>query len=208
MRVNLARHGETTWNLAGRYQGRLESELTPLCVRQARALAAAMSAIPVGRVVSSPLRRCTETARFTAETVKVPVETDERLIEIAHGTWEGRLRDELAANDPERYRAWRHDPAHVRFENGESLADVLARWNDFAASFRPMVPALVVTHDAVVRVAILAATGRDLEAFWEARVENGAYAEFDVAADGWSLLRENVTDHLGALRASIEGQAL
>ncbi|HEX3463407.1 MAG TPA: histidine phosphatase family protein [Candidatus Elarobacter sp.] len=208
MRVNLARHGETTWNLAGRYQGRLESELTPLGVRQARALAAAMSAIPVGRVVSSPLRRCTETARFTAETVKVPVETDERLIEIAHGTWEGRLRDELAANDPERYRAWRHDPAHVRFENGESLADVLARWNDFAASFRPMVPALVVTHDAVVRVAILAATGRDLEAFWEARVENGAYAEFDVAADGWSLLRENVTDHLGALRASIEGQAL
>lgn len=208
MRVYVARHGETTWNLAGRYQGRLESELTPLGMRQARALGEAMRDAGAGRVVSSPLLRCTETARPAAELLRVPVETDERLIEIAHGMWEGRLRDEIAANDPERYRAWRHDPAHVRFERGESLADVLARWRAFAASFQPDVPALVVTHDAVVRVAILAATGRDLDAFWQARVENGAYAELDVTANRWSLVRENVSAHLGALRASTESQAL
>jgi phosphoserine phosphatase len=208
VRVYVARHGETTWNVAGRYQGRLESELTPLGMRQARALGEAMRAAGAGRVVSSPLLRCTETARPAAELLGVPLETDARLIEIAHGTWEGRLRDELAANDPDRYRAWRHDPAHVRFERGESLADVLARWRDFAASFRPNVPALIVTHDAVVRVAVLAASGRDLAAFWEPRVENGAYAELDVTEDGWSLLRENVAGHLGALRASTEQQAL
>jgi len=208
MRVYVARHGETTWNVAGRYQGRLESELTALGMRQADALAGAMSAVPVGRVVSSPLRRCVETARPTAERLNLRVETDERLIEIAHGTWEGRLRDELAANDPERYRAWRHDPAHVQFENGESLADVLARWREFAASFRPSHPTLVVTHDAVVRVAILAATGRGLDAFWNARVENGAYAELDIDVNGWALLRENVSAHLEGQRASIEGQAL
>ncbi|MGH7709278.1 MAG: histidine phosphatase family protein, partial [Vulcanimicrobiaceae bacterium] len=32
--IYLARHGETTWNLAGRYQGRLESALSALGVRQ------------------------------------------------------------------------------------------------------------------------------------------------------------------------------
>lgn len=208
MRVYVARHGETTWNLAGRYQGRLESELTALGMRQAGALAEAMSAVAVGRVVSSPLLRCAETARPTAERLNLRLETDERLIEIAHGTWEGRLRDELAANDPDRYRAWRHDPARVHFENGESLADVLARWRDFAASFRPSHPALVVTHDAVVRVAILAATGRSLDAFWDAHVENGAYAELEVTEAGWTLLRENVAEHLGALRVPIDGQAL
>jgi phosphoserine phosphatase len=208
MRVYVARHGETTWNVAGRYQGRLESELTPLGMRQAAALAGAMSAVPAGRVVSSPLLRCVETARPTADRLNLRVETDERLIEIAHGTWEGRLRDELAANDRERYRAWRHDPAHVRFENGESLGDVLARWRDFATSFQPAHPALIVTHDAVVRVAILAATGRGLDAFWDARVENGAYAELDVTDTGWTLLRENVAGHLGALRVPIDGQAL
>ncbi|HEY0382470.1 MAG TPA: histidine phosphatase family protein [Candidatus Elarobacter sp.] len=208
MRVYVARHGETTWNVAGRYQGRLESPLSPLGERQALALADAMEAAGIGRVVSSPLRRCTATAQPTAERAGVPVETDDRLIEIAHGTWEGRLREELAANDPVRYRAWRGDPAHVQFENGESIADVLGRWRDFAASFAPNVPGLVVTHDAVVRVALVDAKGRGLEDFWNARVENGAYAVFDVIGGRWTLIEECVAGHLGELRAPIEGQAL
>jgi broad specificity phosphatase PhoE len=208
MRVYVARHGETTWNLAGRYQGRLESELSPLGERQALALADAMTAAGVRRVVSSPLRRCTATAQPTAERAGVLVVTDERLIEIAHGTWEGRYRDELAANDPVRYRAWREDPAHVQFEHGENIADVLARWRTFAASFAPNAPSLVVTHDAVVRVALVDATARRLDDFWTTRVENGAYAAFDVDGGRWALVDECVADHLGALRAPIEGQAL
>ena len=204
----VARHGETTWNLAGRYQGRLESDLSPLGVRQSLALADAMASAGAGSVVSSPLRRCTATAQPTANRAGVLVETDERLIEIAHGTWEGRYRDELAANDPARYRAWRADPAHVQFENGENIAHVLARWRAFTASFAPATPALVVTHDAVVRVALVDATSRGLEDFWTTRVENGAYAVFDVDGARWTLVEECVADHLGALRAPTEGQAL
>ena len=208
MRVYLARHGETTWNLTGRYQGRRESALTALGTRQAFALAEAMDAARVGRVVASPMLRCTATAKPTAERLNLQVETDDRLIEIAHGTWEGRLRDEIAANDPVRYRAWRQDPAHVAFEGGETVAQVLERWRDFAARFRPAAPALVVTHDAVVRVALLDVARRDLDTFWSGKVENGAYAVFDVDASGWTLVEECVADHLGALRASTEGQAL
>ena len=208
MRVYVARHGETTWNLAGRYQGRLESPLSPLGAAQAQALAAAMEAADVRRVVSSPLRRCTATAEPSAQRAGVAVETDDRLLEIAHGTWEGRLRDEIAANDPVRYRAWRDDPAHVQFERGETIVQVLERWRAFAAAFRPSSPSLVVTHDAVVRVALVASAGRTLDTFWNGRVENGGYAVFDVDASGWALAEENITVHLGALRAPIEGQAL
>ncbi len=204
----LARHGETTWNLAGRYQGRRESALTALGMSQAFALSDAMVAARVARVVSSPLLRCTATAKPAADRLNVRTESDDRLIEIAHGTWEGRLREEIAANDPLRYRAWRDDPAHVAFEGGESVAQVLARWRDFAAAFRPASPALIVTHDAVVRVALVDALGRDLEAFWSARVENGAYAVFDVTGDRWTLVEECSAAHLGPLRASTEGQAL
>ena len=208
MRVYLARHGETTWNLAGRYQGRRESELTPLGMQQAAALAAALDGAAIGRVVSSPLLRCTATAQPSADRFGLAVETDDRLIEIAHGTWEGRLREELAANDPVRYRAWREDPAHVRFEDGETVRDVLERWRAFASGLRPAEPALVVTHDAVVRVALVDATGRDLDAFWQPRVENGAFALFDVDGGRWTLIEECVTSHLGALRADISTQAL
>jgi broad specificity phosphatase PhoE len=206
--VYLARHGETTWNLAGRYQGRRESALTALGMRQAFALSDAMIAARVERVVSSPLLRCTATAAPTAERATLALEQDDRLIEIAHGTWEGRLRDEIATNDPVRYRAWREDPANVAFVGGETLAQVAERWETFARSFAPPTPSLVVTHDAVVRVALLAALGRPLDAFWEATVENGAYAIFEVQDGRWQLIEPCVTAHLAGVRASTEGQAL
>ena len=208
MKVYLARHGETTWNVEGRYQGRLESPLSPLGHRQAEALAHAMEPLGLGRVVSSPLGRCVETAGPAAARAGVPVERDERLIEIAHGTWEGRLRDELAADDPDRYYAWRHDPAHVAFDGGESLVQVRERWRAFAQACRPATPSLVVTHDAVVRVALTDAKSQPLEMFWSSRVENGAYASFDVDERGWHLVDECVTAHLEGLRADTARQAL
>jgi probable phosphoglycerate mutase len=208
VRVFVARHGETTWNAVGRYQGRRESSLSALGLRQAQALAAPMEHAGVGRIVSSPLIRCVETARPTAERLGLDVEVDERLIEIAHGTWEGRLRDEIAANDGLRYRAWREDPENVAFEGGESPPHVLARWRDFAATLQPRTPTLVVTHDAVVRIALLAAGSRGFDAFWTSHVENGGYAIFEVDGARWTLVEECVTAHLAGVRAAIDGQAL
>ena len=208
MRVYLARHGETTWNLAGRYQGRREAALTSLGMQQAFALTAPMDDARIGCIVSSPLLRCTATAQPTAERLNLRVETDDRLIEIAHGTWEGRLRDEIAANDPARYHAWRNDPANVAFEGGETIVQVRNRWRDFARAFVPLAPALVVTHDAVVRVALADAKGRELDAFWDGKVENGAYAVFEVDSAGWTLVDERVATHLAGIRAATEGQAL
>ncbi len=211
----LARHGETTWNLAGRYQGRLESALSALGVRQGFALAehffeASLRGDPFpARIVSSPLLRCTATAEFTRYRLGLRVETDERLIEIAHGTWEGRYRDELARNDPARYRTWREDPAHVAFENGETLAQVSARWSDFAASLVATDDdVLAITHDAVVRCALLAAEDRPLDDFWKVQVENAAFAT--LVRDGTQLrvLDECYTGHLTELRADIGEQAL
>ncbi|GAC1300428.1 MAG: alpha-ribazole phosphatase [Vulcanimicrobiaceae bacterium] len=212
----IARHAETTWNLAGRYQGRMESALSALGMSQAFALADRFShalargeAIP-GRIVSSPLLRCEATARVTGARLGVDVGTDDRLIEIAHGTWDGRYRDEIAANDPQRYRTWREDPARAAFEGGETLRQVAARWSDFArdlATWRD--DTLVVTHDAVVRCALVALQGRPLADFWNVPVENGAFALVAQGDDGALALREPcVTTHVSALRADTAAQAL
>lgn len=211
----IARHGETTWNLAGRYQGRLESALSALGVRQGFALAREFfermergEAHPA-RVVASPLVRCVATARFTAERLDLSVEVDERLIEIAHGTWEGRYRDALAREDAERYRTWREDPAHVAFENGETLAGVLARWRAFAAdAARFEDDTLVVTHDALVRCALVDLQGRTLDDFWRVRVENAAFATVAAENGGLRLLDECTTAHLAGIRADLADQAL
>ena len=164
MIVLLARHGETTWNLAGRYQGRLQSSLSGLGVRQGLALGEAIAHEHprIERIISSPLLRCTATAQFVADRIDVPVETDERLIEIGHGDWEGRLRDDIMREEPQNWYLWKNKPTEIVFSQGDSMPKVLGRWLSFASEM-PKVPTLVVSHDAVVRAAICHAEGFSLE---------------------------------------------
>ena len=210
MTLYIARHAETTWNLAGRYQGRRESALSARGIQQGFALAGALAgaAPPPARIIASPMQRTRATATFVAERLNLPLEIDDALIEIAHGTWEGRLRDEIAANDAARYATWRERPADVAFDEGESLRDVAARWKRFRAILRVDVPTLLVTHDAIVRVALLDIAQRPLADFWSTRVENAAYAVIDVAGDRWTLVEESVSRHLADQRAATESQAL
>ncbi len=206
--VYVARHGETTWNASGRYQGRQESQLSELGVSQARALAEALRGAPIRRVISSPLMRCVASAAPCAREFGASIELDERLIEIAHGTWEGRYRDELAASDPVRYRAWREDPRAVSFEGGESVMDVLARWRAFQKAFSTDADTLVMTHDVVVRLAILDTSGEDMTEFWHRQVANCGYAAFEARGADWTLVDECVTAHLAGLDADLSKQAL
>lgn len=211
----LARHGETTWNVAARYQGRRESELTERGLHQAQALAAAFAErrdrgeVSAERIVCSPMVRCTATAEVTGQRLGLAVETDERLIEIAHGTWDGRYKDEIAMNDPARYRAWQTDPARVQFEHGESLADVMTRWHSFARDLaREPRPTLVVTHDAVLRCALVDLKGLPLEHFWSVHVENAAYATATNDGEALKLIQDCEIAHLADLRAEVATQAL
>jgi broad specificity phosphatase PhoE len=210
VKLYIARHAETTWNLAGRYQGRRESALSARGIQQGFALADAFAhAVPAPeRIIASPMQRTRATATFVAERLNVPLEFDDALIEIAHGTWEGRLRDEIAANDAARYTTWRERPADVAFEDGESLVDVATRWKRFRAILRIDRPTLLVTHDAIVRVALLDIAQRPLSEFWATRVENAGYAVVEVDGDAWTLVEESVSMHLADQRASTESQAL
>lgn len=206
--VYLARHGETTWNAVGRYQGRLETPLSPLGQAQAQALAGALAGRGIERIISSPLSRCVQTAVPLSILTGVPIETDPLLLEIGHGTWEGRYRDEIARSEPVLYREWREHPERVRFDGGESLHDVLERWKTFVREFEPRGDTMLMTHDVVVRLAVLERTGRGLDELRDVRALNAAYAEFEVEGSQWTLRRECVADHLADLAADPERQAL
>lgn len=206
--VYIARHGETTWNAVGRYQGRLETPLSRLGQAQAQALAGALEKMRMERIISSPLSRCVQTAVPLSVKLGVPIEEEPLLLEIAHGTWEGRYREEIAATEPELYRIWKEHPEAVKFEGGESLADVLARWRTFVEQFDPRADTLLLTHDIVVRVALLERTGCPMEELRRVHVLNAAYARFEVCEGVWSLREECVSAHLEDLTADPERQAL
>jgi broad specificity phosphatase PhoE len=206
--IFIARHGETNWNAAARYQGRRDTELSQLGIAQAQALARAMKPTHLKRVISSPLHRCTTTAQPSADLFNLEIEENPFLLEIAHGDWEGRYRDELEANDPLRYSQWRKQPEIVSFAGGESVADVLDRWSMFASTFEATDDTLIVTHDAVIRVALVERLARPLSTFWQGEVLNGGFVWFTVRERQWTLVNECVSDHLAGIIADPSTQAL
>ncbi|MFC4728173.1 histidine phosphatase family protein [Coralloluteibacterium thermophilus] len=175
MRVILARHGETPWNAEGRYQGQTDIPLSDVGIAQARALGARLADIAIDRAVASPLSR----ARTTAELALGParsgmLRTDEGLIEIGHGDWEGKLAAEIDERDPERFKAWREAPQTVQMPGGgESMPEVDARsWAAFTRACSGLQlgdTLLVVAHDAVNRAILCRVLGLPLSRLWAFR---------------------------------------
>ena len=67
---------------------------------------------------------------------------------------------------------------------------------------------IIVTHDVLVRIAVLLASGRPLMSLWEPRVQNGGYAALFVAAQRWEVVDECRDEHLEGIRADVTRQAL
>lgn len=174
MKILLARHGETPWNAEGRYQGQIDIPLSPTGEAQARALGIRLQDQPITRAVASPLARARQTAERALGEARVSMLTfDPGLMEIAHGTWEGKLAAEIGAEDPLRFKAWREAPDTVHMPEGESLQQVLDRaWPAFEAACGGLESGdtlLLVAHDAVNRVLLCRILGLPLPRLWSFR---------------------------------------
>jgi probable phosphoglycerate mutase len=126
-RLFLIRHGETGWNVEGRYQGQADPPLNEVGLRQARSLARRLRGRGLDVLYTSPLLRASVTAGIVAGILHVPVRVDARLMEINLGRWQGRLATELSREDPELFRRWHAEPWAVRPPEGESLEQVEER---------------------------------------------------------------------------------
>lgn len=129
VRIILIRHGETTWNIEGRYQGQEDTPLSPRGLEQGQLLAQGLKDVPLDVCISSPLQRSYQTCKFCADLHQLPVATDARLTEINHGDWEGVLAPDIAARYPQEFEQWHTAPHLVQMpgKGGECLEDVCRR---------------------------------------------------------------------------------
>lgn len=185
MRVFFVRHGETDWNLAGRYQGRADIALCAAGRERARQIGKRMRDANISLILSSPLLRAERTAGLIkAHLGLVRTAVDSRLTEIDFGDWQGRTQQEIKERWPEVLRSWKRRPDTFRFPAGESLLEAHERILDFVRNppwvARPIEgDVLVVSHAGPIRLASLIADQRSLESFRGISIRSGEIYEFE-----------------------------
>ncbi|HEX7598457.1 MAG TPA: histidine phosphatase family protein [Polyangia bacterium] len=174
MQIVLARHGETSWNVEGRYQGQgFDIPLSEAGLGQAGALRERLKDMTFRRAVSSPLLRARQTAELVLADASRILRFDPALMEMAHGEWEGRLDSEIRKGDEALRQAWRETPHLVTLPGGESFQRVLARaWPAFCEACQGLSAEdtlLVVSHDAVNRALLCQILGLPMAQVWRFR---------------------------------------
>ena len=154
-RLLLLRHGQSTWNAEGRWQGWADAPLSPLGEQQAADAAAHLAGLGITRVCSSSLQRAHRTAAIIAEALGLAADdvvVEPELRERNVGVFEGRTMDEIRSTWPECF-----DPTTNRIlytpegEGDEALwARGLPALRRLAERFAGDV-LLVVSHGGIMR---------------------------------------------------------
>lgn len=189
MTLYVVRHGRTEANASGLLLGRADPALDAVGRAQAARIAAALPTGP--RVVSSPLRRCVETA---AAIVAAP-ETDERLVELDYGDLDLRPFSEVPS---ETWARWRADP-DFRPAGGETLTELGGRVAEVLDELAPAAvddDVVVVTHVSPVKAALAWALGVGIEISWRSFVAQASITRIGINERGPSLQSFNSEAHL------------
>ena len=184
--ILLARHGESDWNRAKRWQGHADRPLTDLGRAQARDLAARLEETELDAVYSSDLQRARETAGIVASGHGLEVRELPALREVDVGAWSGLTRAEAAERFPDAYRRWEDggegwDDGETYEQLGERVVGAVKR----IAADHPGERVLVVTHGGSIRAVHADALGLDIHTYRRIqRVEPNATLSAVCVEDG------------------------
>ncbi len=202
MELILVRHGETEYNRADLFRGRVDLPLNERGRLQAEAAGRRLSGLSFEGFYSSPLLRAVETAQHIAAPHRGKVTTLDEFIDVDYGLWSGKGVEEIREAWPEEFRLWVEDPGKVIFPGGESLTEVRVRLerglDELKSKHRGRV--LLVGHKVVNRLLLCIILGLDTSGFWKLEQDNGAINTIRWEdTRGWVLVRMNDVSHLEGL---------
>ncbi len=128
-KIVVIRHGETDWNIEGRYQGQADPPLNSKGILQAKKLAQDLQNSGLEILYTSPLLRAKQTAQILSDKLGIPIIDEPRLMEIHQGDWQTRLRSEIQSLYPDLFTAWETNPWEITPPGGENLSQVQTRVN-------------------------------------------------------------------------------
>ena len=196
-RLVVVRHGETTHNAQGIWQGQLDTSLSATGRAQAAAAAAALAPYQPSLIWSSDLERAAETARAISAVAGVAVRYDERLREIHVGQWQGMTAGDVAENYPELQAALAEGQDLPRGVDGETVAQVVARGraclDELVEVLGPGECAVVATHGVTGRALAASLAGIEQHTAWTSigGLHNCHWGELTEGRLGWRITAWN-----------------
>jgi glucosyl-3-phosphoglycerate phosphatase len=175
------RHGETDWNLQGRFQGHSDIPLNATGLVQAREAATRLKSQTVHRIVSSPLVRALKTAAIVAEHIGLPIYVDSQFSERSFGSFDGQVIAEVKRQ----HGLAPSELAHRIFPpDAEKWPQTLARSRAAIATWldaHPEETILFVAHDGIFR-----ALSEILHGSWRESRHGTPYA-FEPGPKTWTI---------------------
>jgi probable phosphoglycerate mutase len=200
--ITLIRHGETEWNLTGRWQGHADVPLNELGKLQARRLAERLRAegVRFDALYSSDLLRAWETAQALGEALGISPQSLPALREIDVGKWSGLNRQEVIALDAERMARLESGEDVRRGGDGERWSELYERVVgvvDSLAADYPRGRLALVTHGGPVRALLLnAARDKDNALPRHLHIGNTSISTLSGSPGAWTLGTINDMQHL------------
>lgn len=201
-KVIFIRHGQTEWNVNGRYQGQSDVQLTAAGKEQAAKLAEHFPVKEIDAVYASDLNRAMVTAEAVAGRFGLSVQAEPAFREISFGEWEGLTYEQIVAKWPEAMGNFLQHPDILEIPGGETFPAVqkraVARLEELVAKHEGQTIA-IVAHGAVLRTLLTAALHMPLQYLWSIRQFNTAVniVRYDAGASPTVELL-NSTAHLGS----------
>lgn len=174
-RLILIRHGETDWNVEGRWQGQADVPLNERGRQQSEAVAELLRDVPIEAIYASDLQRAYETARAIARVKGLPIQTDPRLREIHQGEWQGLLATEIKAKYAEQFERRQRDPLHIAPPGGETVAQVRERVTAAVEEIirkHPHGTVVIVSHGFALALVLVHFQQRPVDQVWHLIPEN------------------------------------
>ena len=151
--IYLVRHGETEWNAAGRFQGKLDSPLTERGAAQAEAYGRQLAAVAtrIDVLAASPLGRVRETTAIIRSFGKFPeTQWEPRIAEVSVGSWDGLTHIDIDAQWPGLLDGTTPFDWFFRSPDGESYDTAMARVDRWLNGLEGVV--LAISHGLIGRL--------------------------------------------------------
>lgn len=198
-KIIFVRHGQTSWNDSGMYQGHTDIPLNEIGFEQAAKAGQRLRDEKVTAIYSSDLLRAKQTAQVIAREHKLPVTVMPEFREINFGIWEGKTYKEIKELYPEMLNIWLSKPQELKIPKGETFQEMLTRsWQGLKELLTKHKDEtiIIVAHGGTIAVLVCHILGMDLNNLWKVKQGNTGITIVEFVEDRGFLTLFNDTYHL------------